>query len=299
MSEELPQFARDLVASPPRRGQGLDLFFFRAARVLHAYRSPEEIVELLRAVTAGEPVRRGEIERAVERSKACAYRPGQPLLYPLQSPWQKFNPEKRHAVILESRAGFVDLWERSPVRLEEAEPCCTEEIIDRLFPGNPLLCCGQSKENFATQTREEWRGKLRNLQLIVPNPMTARSGRTQEGKQSAHTLETTGPRRFLVVEQDDDEDRDAIDDQAAVLLHLARQAPLALAVHSGGKSIHGWFACLNQTEERLRRFMSYAVQLGADHATWTRSQFVRMPDGRRRNGERQSVFYFNPEVVPQ
>lgn len=52
-----------------------------------------------------------------------------------------------------------------------------------------------------------------------------------------------------------------------------------------------------QPEERLRRFMRYAVALGADRATWTRSQFVRMPDGTRDNGERQTVYFFNPEVI--
>ena len=67
--------------------------------------------------------------------------------------------------------------------------------------------------------------------------MTARSGLTQEDKQSAHALSITGPRRFLVIEQD----RGAIDEQAAMLLHLGRDAPLALVVHSGSKSIHGWF----------------------------------------------------------
>jgi hypothetical protein len=28
--------------------------------------------------------------------------------------------------------------------------------------------------------------------------------------------------------------------------------------------------------------------------TWTRSQFVRLPDGRRQNGVRQVTYYFDP-----
>jgi len=51
-----------------------------------------------------------------------------------------------------------------------------------------------------------------------------------------------------------------------------------------------------QPEERLHRFMRYAVSLGADRATWTRSQFVRMPDGTRDNCKAQTVYFFNPEV---
>ncbi len=63
------------------------------------------------------------------------------------------------------------------------------------------------------------------------------------------------------------------------------------------KSIHGWFYCLGRPEERLRAFMNYAVSLGADRATWSRSQFVRMPDGTREGGARQAVYYFNPELL--
>ena len=123
--------------------------------------------------------------------------------------------------------------------------------------------------------------------------MTATTGITQEGRESEHTLSNTGPRRFLIVEQDGG----GADEQAAVLLHLARRAPLALAVHSGGKSIHGWFFCEGQSEERLRKFMRYAVTLGADPATWTRSQFVRMPGGTRDNGRPQTIYFFNPDIL--
>jgi len=96
-----------------------------------------------------------------------------------------------------------------------------------------------------------------------------------------------------VIEQDSGD----IDDQASVLLHLHGCAPLAIAVHSGNKSIHGWFYCAGQPEEKLRCFMEYAVAIGADPALWTPSQFTRMPDGRRDKGKQQTVFYFNPGVL--
>jgi hypothetical protein len=111
------------------------------------------------------------------------------------------NTEQREAVIAGIGRGLVDLWEMSPSRFENNDSYC-EEIIDTLFPGNPLLCVGRSKSEFATRAREHWRGKLGDLQLIVPSPMTSRTGRTQEGKVSEHALENTGPRRFLVIEQD-------------------------------------------------------------------------------------------------
>ncbi len=210
-----------------------------------------------------------------------------------------------------ARNGLVDLWEASPVRLDSNAPR-TDEIIDVLFPGNPLLCCGWTRHYFETRARARWY-KLHDLQFIVPNPMAAPRGLTQDQKLSAHALSNTGPRRFLIVEFDFDvknsaeqarllgrlatEGRDVRDLCAAALLRLAENAPLALAVHSGGKSLHGWFYCADIPEEKVSRFFRYAMSLGADRANWNPSQFARMPDGLRENGRRQTVYFLNPAVV--
>jgi hypothetical protein len=184
------------------------------------------------------------------------------------------------------------LWEASPVRLED-KVNRAEIVIDALFPGNPLLCVGRSMAQFKTRPREELRGEMAEMALIVPSPMSAVVGITQDGKPSEHSLNNTGDRRFLVIEQDTGD----LDEQAGILLHLKRKAPMVLAVHSGSKSIHGWFYCAGRDEEFLRKFMRYAVALGADRATWTRSQFVRMPDGQRDTGARQTIFYFDPSKI--
>jgi hypothetical protein len=90
-------------------------------------------------------------------------------------------------------------------------------------------------------------------------------------------------------------DEGTFDEHAALLCEMAQDAPLVLAVLSGGKSLHGWFYIPKDEEARRRIFMNCAVRLGADRATWTASQFVRMPDGTRNNGKQQSVIYFNPD----
>jgi hypothetical protein len=139
-------------------------------------------------------------------------------------------------------------------------------------------------------------------------------GHTQEGRLSKHSLENTGPRRFLVVEFDFSiyardgktetplaplirrmkaDGMEVPDMCAGLLLHLAECAPLVCALHSGGKSLHGWFYLAGVPEDQVHHFFRYAVSIGADPATWTRSQFVRMPDGRRDNGKRQTVYFLN------
>ena len=300
----IPQFASDLLATCPTSGEGVHNWLFRAARVLHHCRPLEEIEALLEAAShgCGRSVPAREIQAAVRDSKACEYVPGQsqrmstkgfargkPSLVAPPRGWPKRNAQVVDAICADGW-GLADLWEASPVRLEDNDPR-TESIIDELFPGNPWLCVGASSRRFGTRRREDWRGSLHGRQLIVPSPMTAKIGTTKAGRTSAHTLDNTGPRRFLVVEFD----TGTFDDHAAVLWHLAGLAPLVLAVLSGNKSLHGWFNVQRSPEARQHRFMRYAVSLGADKATWTRSQFVRLPDGLRDNGTRQGIIYFNPE----
>ena len=298
MIDRFPRFLQELLSARPRAGEGVHGWLFRVARQLHAHMPALEIVSLLesRVANCGRSVPRSEIVAAVQNSLGCAWQPGgrggsqaQPIH--AAPKWPGVNQEQREAIIRDG-GGLVDLWEASPVRIEDSESH-TEALIDALFPGDPLLCCGLSNSDFDTRSRSEWRGELSALQLIVPSPMTARSGLTQDGKQSSHALSITGQRRFLVVEFDQGD----VDDHAALLWHLALKAPLAMVVHSGSKSLHGWFFCAGQPEERLRQVMRYCVSLGADRATWTRSQFVRMPDGTRESGKRQVVYYFNPEVI--
>jgi len=293
MTTDLPQFARDLLSSCPPSGSGVHRWLFRVARVLWAYYpDASEIAQALEAASSGcgrrIPMR--EIVAAVKDSQSCAYHPRKPgeSWKPSAPKWPTVNQDLV-ATITQDGPGLADLWELSPIRFEDNQSH-SEEVIDSLFPANPLLCCGKTAFDFNTRPREEWRGQLSNLQFIVPSPMTSRTGRTKEGKESSHSLDNTADRAHIVVEFDSGD----YDQHAAIACHLAKFAPPVLCVMSGGKSLHSWFRCGDQPEAKILRFFHYAVSLGADPATWTKSQFVRMPDGTRNTGKRQSVLYFRP-----
>jgi hypothetical protein len=290
MTRDLPPFLQSMLAAAPQAGEGVHGWLFRVSRQLHAHLPAVEIVNLLerRVAQCGRHVSRKEIEDAVKNSLTSAWRPSDVAsLAKPAAKWPAVNQERREAIIKDG-SGLAELWEVSNPRLEDSAQH-SEEIIERLFPGNPLLCCGRSQPDFDTRRREGWRGELVRLQFIVPSPMSAESGTTKEGKPSKHTLNNTGPRRFLICEFDSGER----DEQAALLEHLGGIAPLVCVVFSGGKSLHGWFFVEGEAEERVRRFFGYAVSLGADSATWTRSQFVRMPDGIRGGKTIQRVFFLN------
>jgi hypothetical protein len=286
---KLPQFVDEMLAAPPRAGDGVHNWLFRVARQLHAHLPAGEIVAMLenRVQSCGRNVSRKEIEDAVKSALACAWQPKGNAAPKPSAKWPGVNQEQREAIVRDG-GGLADLWELSKPRLED-NAAHTESMIDRLFPGNPLLCCGESNSVFDTKPRDNWRGDMSKLALIVPSPMSAVTGTTKDGKESKHTLLNTGARRFLICEFD----TGTPDEHAALLIHLAGYAPLVCAVHSGGKSLHGWFFVHGQPDMKVEKFFRYAVSLGADRATWTRCQFVRIPDGTRDNGNRQTVFYMN------
>jgi hypothetical protein len=289
----LPRFIDEMLAAPPRAGEGVHGFLYRVARQLHAHLPAVEIIALLesRVQGCGRHVSRKEITDAVQAAVLTAWQPNGKAA-PVQpvSKWPKLNEEQRAAIIHDGES-LVDLWEASRVHIEDSEQH-TETIVDNLFPGNPLLCCGKSNSDFDTKPREDWRGELSTLQLIVPSPMSAVTGLTQKGEVSKHSLSNTGARRFLVCEFD----TGTPDEHAALLLHLGTFAPLVCAVHSGNKSLHGWFFVAGQPEEKVLKFFRYAVSLGADKQLWCKSQFCRMPDGTRDNGRKQTVFFLNFNV---
>lgn len=214
--------------------------------------------------------------------------------------WPKPDPARIVAAVKDG-PGAVALSLLSPAALnvdEDGTDCAP--LVRALFATadapDPLLCIGKSARRFATRPLSQWLagGRLAEFALIVPARMTARHGQTKDGRESEHTLTNTGPRRFVVVEFD----TGTADEHAARLWHLSGFAPLALIVHSGGKSLHGWFPVGDGLPDDVRRFMRYAARIGADPALFrNRSQFCRQPAGTRENGCRQSVFYWNPAAL--
>lgn len=287
--------ALDVLWSCPSAGAGVHRWLFASARLLHShYQNDAQIVALLEVASAGcgRRIERREIEDAVRNSRQNALPPGKAdSVTTTTEAWPRVDLKKIETITAAGK-GVPDLKSKSGQTWKD-DGNHAEEIINQLFPGGSLLCVGESLQKFETKPREEWHGKLAKQQFIVPSPMLNKSGRAKAGHLSHRCLENTGPRRFLVIEFDSG----TPDQHAALLLHLARLAPLVLVVHSGGKSLHGWFACAGQPEEALRKFMSYAVSLGADPATWTRCQFVRLPDGLRDKCKRQTVLFFNPASI--
>lgn len=306
----LPDWLTERLASPPAAGAGIHAWLFSVARQLHAHMSADAIGAVLRAATVncGRRVTAREIRDAVNNSQAVAWVPrpresatlkrsggrmaAAPVEQPSETRWPKSCPVTRRLRVADAKAegvgGLADLWEVSPVR---PEGVTADDWLDVLLPGAEWLCLAPDHPGSArSRRREKWSfGPADECGLVVPSPMAGPSGNGLDGRRSHRCLDNTGPRRWLVIEFDKLEDGKTpmpIDDQAALHWHFRESAiaagwpRLGLCVHSGGKSLHGWYGPVAD-EEKARELMGYAVSLGADPATWNRCQLVRLPGGSR------------------
>jgi hypothetical protein len=234
----------------------------------------------------------GEIRAAIKHSLSCAWNGQSKFEAPRKKQWPNCEPGLCRRVIEKTSRALVDLWEASSIRFDDDDEAC-RWVVQQLFPKEALICVGAKKDLPQTAPLGELLSKLPAFQFIVPSPMTKTIGKNQEGGDSIRCLDATGARRFLIVEFD----QGCLDDQSALLWHLSMRAPLVLVVHSGGKSLHGWFRCAGEDQELIRQFFHYACRLGADSHNWTRCQFVRLPGGTRDNDNRQSIYFFAPELL--
>ncbi len=293
----LPTFLRFLIATCPPAGSGVHQWLFKVGRHLHHHLPESDIIRILQISVegCGRVVPLHEIQDAVRNSKAVAWAPSGKdagSSRQLCHRWPAINEDLIQTASSQSSVKSVEeLTDESPLACDP--PPAPEDIIDVLFPGNSLICVAMSSKDFWTEPREIFRGRLHLHALIVPSAMRWKLGKVKStGRLSAHTLDNTGPRQHLVTEFDGG----TLDSQAALIGHLKKFAPLTMVVHSGGKSLHAWWYCADVPEYELKRFMDHAVALGADPATWTRSQFVRMPGGLRDGCTHQRVLYFDPDA---
>lgn len=325
-SDHFPRWLEELCDSPPPAGEGVHKWLFQMARQLHAhFPDKDELFRYMRqkADRAERVMTDREIQGAIDYSADCAW--GMTGAVDLQKiDWDKRRPWpepdlKKIAEIVNKGAALSHLIKSSPTNCS-GERRHTRWLLKQLFPGDPMLCMALEINKAATQKLSAWlQMEVEYLSFIVPSAMTAATGHNMQDEVSSRCLDNTGPREYLAIEFDFSEFmRDGktrtkfapliqqwkkegvqINDACASLLwHLSTYLDLTMALWSGGKSEHGWFSCRGEREEDLLKFMRYAVSIGADPATWTRCQLVRLPDGTRfETGVRQQVHYFDPSTV--
>ncbi len=131
----------------------------RAYWILHAANwchaegmNDAEAVEFIRERMTRQPSPHNEVEGAVAKIYDEPERErGEPYVNASSVP--KFDPERRAAVITHYPRAYRQIATSSPLIFTGAA-AETEFVIDRLFPGNPLICCAKAQHSSITRSRE-------------------------------------------------------------------------------------------------------------------------------------------------
>jgi hypothetical protein len=168
-----------------------------------------------------------------------------------------------------------------------------------LFAGIDFVICACVDMNKPEYRRfNQWNPDLSNnfrcRQYIVPNYMhpDVLTDGIDDGK---HDL-NVGRRLYMVIEAD----KGSVEDQLAMLAYIEKRCKvrLAMAVFSGGKSVHGWFCVWGVSEYRITSIHILAKKLGADKTTHSPGQYVRMPRGWNYGKDRrQKILWYSKAAV--
>ena len=244
-----------LLDSAPQAGSGLNEWLAKGARMTSDL-DPNESFDLIAEVVEAKGGRRNDraIWRAINKIRGTDYNG------PSNPKWPDANLELIANIVADGNGfGVAGLQERSPVSFSDELPHCVDVVKTLVARDDQtLICVGASNSDFVTSDFRSLRDRLTNTQLIVPSPMHSVWGKAQEGHDSMHTLDNTGPRRNIVLDFDiaklnkegnptkwvpliekwEAQGITIKDATAALIWHLKQQGPLACVVDSAGKSLH-------------------------------------------------------------
>ena len=287
----LSRILQDEILKGPTTGVdgGCHRWLARMAGAAQRSMSAESCFELLRAACDRFVQHREIPDREIHEAVKLAYsHPANGVV--VRAPrihWPSYDRDAINRVLLTT----PPLFSPTPLDISAAT------ILPQLFPAQSLICIGPYKEVALIKPLEEWLLTAQFNQLIVPSPMLQLPW-MENGKLISRANRNTTSRLYIIVEFDQEFLRDKVH-QIQLLSWLARLLPIALAVDSAGKSIHGWFCTHRVTLKRLVRFFSMACLLGADENMWPRAQWCRLPGGMRPREQelpaRQHIIHFNPQ----
>jgi hypothetical protein len=140
----LPSWIQERVKSCPDKGQGVHPWLFKTALLLHRYFPEDQIEEILSPYVSCNG-REREIREAVANSGRIAR--GEMPSSGLWKALPAVDYTTIHKIVVKSSVRLKDLRAISPAEVG-TEKSNTAEILNTLFPGNPLLCFGRSANSF-------------------------------------------------------------------------------------------------------------------------------------------------------
>lgn len=188
----------------------------------------------------------------------------------------------------------ADLWENSPVYLTHDPAESFALFMRTLWRPHEIVWVGYNEQSGSPRHRENFKPAAVWAELGKPcGPQTCAYAFPAGcySRKKANIL----ARRHLVLESDT-----LTHAQAASVFWWVKERlelPLRAVVHSGSKSLHGWFAVPD--EERLQELIGVLPVAGMDYAVLkTEGQPVRCPGWKREDGAglMQALLYLDPQA---
>lgn len=193
----------------------------------------------------------------------------------------------------------AEMFEASPISFDD--PLSEARAVVSLFPPTDIVWCGAFADSIAPEdissahpqriarVRACFRSAADWLQdsrqpgpRICPNSMTPGSLSRSDA--------TVQRRLFLVIEHD----TLGIEEQGAILrwLNEAVRLRLRCVIHTGGKSLHGWFEC--PAPAALKELETVLSGMGFDPASFRPHQPYRLPGWQHdKTGRLSSIWFYD------
>jgi hypothetical protein len=210
--------------------------------------------------------------------------------------WDQFREEK---LTRQSRLTDGAIEKKSPSPIDTS----TADIIKGLFPIDSIVNIQRkSREGGSLFLCHSLPSNLDDFKFLSPATFKHLAGVEVAGRsyKSKRCNDNIKDRLYMVLEFDkdsEDSDGDAKVERfnSFAVDTFAKYAPLVLALYSGGKSNHFWYALGDLGKKEREAFFNHATAHGADPQLAVSSQVARMPNvsaGEDRKPQR--VLFYNP-----
>lgn len=195
----------------------------------------------------------------------------------------------------------LDLWTLSPVKLAPEPVDDWLTLLSELYQPEDVLFIGDTFDK-SVDTAANHAKRISSdgcRPFIIPNPVDGLQHETGSGSLSFRCDAAVSQHRFTVIEHDTLSEPE----QLAFWLTIIREQLLdvAVLVHSGGKSFHGWVRVNATDAEDYRRkvdgLWQYLEPMGFDRATRNPARLSRLAGHTRDNGKVQQLHYLNPNIT--
>ncbi len=276
----------------PARGGGLHQHIMKLSRLgVMAGIPNQQIIDECNQRLDG--VKNNEVAQAVAKASSTTVVTSDPIKR--RSAFKPPTEDPLDTFIRGQSTDFRDLMRFSPVRLDGADEAGI--LLETLYDPNDHLFIGDvyTKE---VRTADEWLGEdLSTFPHIIPNPMTGSVGQTSEGKDSMRCEATVADLRYAVCEMDEV----SLPRQVGFWMRcIEMKLPVAAIIHSGGKSLHGWFYVnCGQDSEKWERnvkgwlFKEFGARFGFDPACSNKARLSRLVGHNRGEKGLQKLLYLD------